>query len=49
LQYSYNTIRTSRRWQKGIPTYTYWALVLDPRTKKKGKNIERGRNNRTLE
>jgi hypothetical protein len=39
LQYSYNTIRTSRRRQKGIPTYAYWALVLDPRTKKKVKKI----------
>ena len=35
LEYSSNIIRANRRRQKGIPTYSYWALGLDPRTKRK--------------
>jgi hypothetical protein len=39
IQYSANTVRTSRRRQKGIPTYAFWALALDPRTKRKVRKI----------
>ena len=35
LHYSTNVRRAHRRRQKGIPTYSFWALALDPRTKRK--------------
>jgi hypothetical protein len=39
--YSSNVIRSHRRRQKGIPTYAFWALALDPRTKRKVSTILR--------
>ena len=35
ISYSSETIRSSRSRQIGIPTYSFWAMALDPRTKKK--------------
>jgi len=39
VAYSTDVIRSNRRRQKGIPTYAFWALVLDPRTKTKVSKI----------
>jgi hypothetical protein len=35
ITYSTNIIRSQRRCQKGIPTYAFWALALNLRTKRK--------------
>jgi hypothetical protein len=35
MHYSNEVVRASRRRQVGIPTYSFWATALDPRTKKK--------------
>jgi len=34
VQYFSTTQRSSRRRQSGLPTYSFWAMALDPRTKK---------------
>jgi hypothetical protein len=34
-----NVIHSHRRHQKGIPTYAFWALALDPWTKRKVSKI----------
>jgi len=35
VQYQSTTVRAARNRQTGIPTYSFWAMALDPRTKKK--------------
>jgi hypothetical protein len=39
VAYSTDVIRSNCSQQKGIPTYAFWALVLDPRTKTKVSKI----------
>jgi hypothetical protein len=34
VTYSSHCVRGDRRRQVGVPTYAFWAMVLDPRTKK---------------
>ncbi len=34
MRFSYETRRSDRNHQVGIHAYSYWAMVLDPRTKK---------------
>ena len=35
IAYHSDTVRETRNRQRGIPTYSFWAMALDPRTKKK--------------
>ena len=35
VQYQSTTVRAARNRQTVIPTYSFWAMALDPRTKKK--------------
>jgi hypothetical protein len=35
VRYNSRTVRAARNRQIGIPTYSFWAMALDPRTKKK--------------
>jgi hypothetical protein len=35
ITYHSDTVRETRNHQKGIPTYSFWAMALDPRSKKK--------------